>query len=533
MSHPARTNRSLLSCTVVFIFALVVCFAMFPAGTGEAAQALFHWITRILGAPLQVLTFVIVLLLLFLAAGKYGNIRLGSEDPEYSTFSWVSMMICCGISSAMLFWAFTDWAFDFEARKAVVFLGVSSPYETGTAFTFFHWGVSTWAIYCVSGLPIAYYLHVKRHKGLSLSAICMAASADRGGRKARKAVSAVIDVLFLFTCCTGISVALGLSVPMLTRLTALVFGLPVSFTLDIGIIFLISAVFTISSYIGLASGMQKLSRFCVRLVILFVLLVFICGPTLFLMKSTVNAAGMALQNFVRLSLWTDPVAGGGLPEKWTVWYWLYDWSFTPFVGLFVAKISRGRTIRAVIVNMLAGGTLGLFVVFGVLSHYSVAAELNGLVDVTGLVDAGRMSQAIVDVLQTLPSPWLFSALFGLAAVLLLVTSLDSAAYTMSSTLTRNLAADAHPNRHLRMICCLLLVSVPITMLLGDASLETLKTCAIISGVPLCMVLCSLVYAFLRTILRDFGSMNAEAIKNPGRVRESAPGAVSHEPWAES
>lgn len=116
MHSSSRTNRPLLIATAVFIFALVVCFAAFPAATNELAEALFHQVTRVLGTPLQVLTFAIVLLLLFLAASKYGNIRFGSEKPEYSTFSWVSMMICCGISSAMLFWAFTDWAFDFEAR---------------------------------------------------------------------------------------------------------------------------------------------------------------------------------------------------------------------------------------------------------------------------------------------------------------------------------------------------------------------------------------------------------------------------------
>lgn len=533
MRSSTYTDRPLLAGTAILIFFLVICFAVFPAATNKLAEVLFYQITRILGTPLQVLTFAIVLLLIFLASSKYGNIRLGNEKPEYSTFSWISMMTCCGISSAMLFWAFTDWAYDFETRSGLTFLGVSSPYEIGTAFTFFHWGISTWAIYCVSALPIAYYFYVKRNKGLSLSAICLSAFAGRGGPMARRAVSGIIDVLFLFTCCTGISVALGLSVPMLTRLIALMFGLPVSFGLDLTVILLISAVFTISSYLGLASGMQTLSRLCVRLVIIFVLLVFICGPTLFLMKSTVNATGLALQNFVRLSLWTDPVTDCGLPEKWTVWYWLYDWSFTPFVGLFVAKISKGRSVRGVIVSMLVGGTLGLFVVFGVLSHYSVSAELKGLVDVTELVNSGQMSLAVVDVLQTLPIPWLFSIIFGLAAVLLLVTSLDSAAYTMSATLTRNLAANGHPHRHLRMVCCLLLISVPITMLLGSASLETLKTCAIISGVPLCVVLCSLIYAFIRTMLNDFGHMSGEAIRSFNAAGESAVNNASHESFSES
>ena len=155
MRRSATTNHPLLISTVVLIFALVICFAVFPSFTNQFAEILFHQVTGLLGAPLQALTFAIVFILVYLAAGKYGDIRLGNEKPEYSTFSWISMMTCCGISSAMLFWAFTDWAYDFEARSRIGFLGVSSPYEIGTAYTFFHWGLSTWAIYCVPGLPIA------------------------------------------------------------------------------------------------------------------------------------------------------------------------------------------------------------------------------------------------------------------------------------------------------------------------------------------------------------------------------------------
>ena len=524
MTSRTKLDAPLLAITTAVIFVLICGFALFPAETNRAAQWAFDELTTVFGAPLLLVVFCVVLFLLWLAAGKYGHIRLGGGEPEYSTFSWVSMMVCCGISSALLFWAFTDWAYDFDLRARIPILGTASPYETATAYTFFHWGFSTWATYCVASLPIAYHAYVGRNPGLSLSAVY---SAMRGRAPGKRLFTRAVDLVFLFTCCTGISIALGLSVPMITELFAAFFGFHASFTANVLVTLGIAAVFTASSWMGLASGMQRISRLCVRLIFVFVLCVFLVGPSLFLLKSTVNGVGIVLQNFIRMSLWTDPVVNGGFPEKWTVWYWLYDVSFTPFVGMFVTKISRVRTLRGLILNMLGSGSLGAFVVFGVLSHFSVHCDLSGLVPVTELVNAGRMNEAIVGVLHALPVGTLFLVLFGVVATLLLSTTLDSAAYTMAAALTPGLPADGHPLARHRLVCCLLLVAVPLSMMLVNAPLDTLKTCAIISGIPLCFVLGYLIYGFLRWMFQDFGSRSAEEIRAmhgeaPARVVQCCP-----------
>lgn len=500
MQAQQRLDSFLLVCILAVVALLICAFALFPGYSNDLSASLFFFITHALGTPLILLTFLIVVLLLCLACSRYGLIRLGEEKPEYSTFSWVAMMVCCGVSSAMLFWAFTDWAYDFDLRSGAIFLG-GTPYEAGMAFTFFHWGVSTWGIYCVSGLPVAYYFYIRKHEGLRFSAILNAAAGSETG-KWRKAVCRAVDMLFLFTCCTGVSVALGLSVPMITQLVARLCGFEPTFRLDFGVILIIAGIFTVSSYVGLESGMQKLSRLCVWMVFFFIGCVFVCGPTQFMMDSTINGLGVYLTNFFRLSLWTDPIISSGFTQKWTVWYWLYDWSFTPFVGIFVARISRGRTLRGIILSMLGGGTLGVFCVFGVMGNLSIFTEFSGQCNIVALVNSGRMSDAIVSVLHTLPAPEFFSLLFALSALLLLVTSLDSAAYTMAATLTKDLPLHANPRQSLRVFCCLLLVAVPVTMLLSRIPLETLKTCAIISGVPLCALICWLVARFLAALWRD-------------------------------
>ncbi len=513
MRAHAGLDTPLLFATIAIIFSLVGGFALFPEQTNDLAGHAFRLLTSVFGAPLQLIVFLAVFFLLFLAFSKYGNIRLGTGEPEYSIFSWISMMICCGISSAMLFWAFTDWAYDFGLRSLAPFMGVASAYEMGTAYTFFHWGFSTWGIYCISALPIAYYFFVRHHDGLSLSAVFEAVRVCGKNRaRAGNPASRFIDLLFLVSCCTGISIALGLSVPMLTELTASFFGFTPSFALNMGILLAISALFTISSWRGIASGMQTMSRLSIWLVFLLVALVFLLGDAQFMVKSTVNGIGLVIQNFIRMSLWTDPVLDGGFSEKWTVWYWFYDISFTPFVGLFVTRISRGRTVRALIFNMLGSGSAGAFAVFGVLSHHSVACQMSGAVDVIKLIEQGQMNSAVVDVLNTLPASSLLVIIFGAAAALLLCTSLDSAAYTMAATLTPGLPADRHPLARHRFLCCLLLVSVPVAMLLTHAPLETLKTFAILSGVPLAFVLGYVIYGFIRSMSADFGAYSAEEIK---------------------
>ena len=519
MRTPARLDIHLLLATIAVIFSLVGAFALFPVQTNEAAGHAFRFLTSTFGAPLQLIVFLSVLFLLFLALSKYGNIRLGTGEPEYSTFSWISMMICCGISSAMLFWAFTDWAYDFGPRSRAPFMGAASPYEIGTAYTFFHWGFSTWGIYCISALPIAYYFFVRRHDGLSLSSVFEAAHSSLRGdghgagfQRVGLPATGFIDLLFLVSCCTGISIALGLSVPMLTELVASFFGFTPSFSLNMGVLFMISALFTLSSWLGIETGMRAMSRLGIWLIFLLVILILLMGETRFMLKSTVNSIGMVLQNFIRMSLWTDPAQDGGFPEKWTVWYWFYDISFTPFVGLFITRISRGRTLRALIFSMLIGGSAGAFTVFGVLSHHSVACQLSGVVEVVGLVEQGRMNAAIVETLNALPASSLLLIIFGAAAAMLLCTSLDSAAYTMAATLTPGLPANRHPLPRHRFLCCLLLASVPVTTLLSEAPLETLKTFAILSGVPLAFVLGYVVYGFMRDMNADFSKYSPEDIR---------------------
>ena len=186
----------------------------------------------------------------------------------------------------------------------------------------------------------------------------------------------------------------------------------------------------------------------VNLIIGFCLLLFILvvGPTSFLLKTSLNSVGVLMQNFVQMTFWTDPFTESSFVEDWTVFYWAWWIAFAPYVGMFIARISQGRTIQQVIVGMLVFGSLGCWVFYMVIGNYSLFLELEGIVSITGVLNEQSQSAAIVATLRELPLPGLVIAVFAIMAIIFATTTYDSAAYTIASSATHNLPAGSDPAR---------------------------------------------------------------------------------------
>ncbi len=511
-----RLDTFLLSISLGFVIAIVAGLTIFPDKGNEIANYLFSTFNSIFGTPVLLLVFGSVIFLAALGVSKYGNIRLGEGTPEYSTFAWVSMMICAGLGSATVYWAFTEWAYYFNAPPMGVQTGTTAAYELGTAYNLFHWGFSAWAAYCIVSLPVAYHFHVRKNPGLSLSAVCTAIRGDKPVTPLWSAICRVIDVIFIFTIFGALSITLGVSVPMVSEILSSLIGIEPTFNVNLVLILIISAFFSLSSYVGIQKGMARISSMNTYLAIGFCIAVFLIGPTMFIAKSTVNGLGIMIQDFVRMSLYTDPVENGGFPEGWTIFYWLYWITYTPFVSLFVTKVSKGRSIRGVIMNMLLSGSAGCFFFFGILGGLSQSANVNGLVDVAGLVASGEGNQAIVQVMNSLPFSAIFIVLFALVSVLFLSTTLDSAAFTMAATSTKGLKENEEPSPMLRLFWCVMLAAVPLAMMFIEAPLNTIKTCAIVTSIPLMFIIGYMVYGFIKWMRQDYALTSGEDILRQSR-----------------
>lgn len=503
-----KLDKLLIIVSLVLVFGVVGCLYFAPEQSQQVANSIFSIFTDTFGSITLVFTFSGIILLTGISFSKFGSIKLGEGNPEYSTFKWISMMICCGLGSATVYWAFIEWAYYIGTPGLGIEPYSLAAYNMSVPYTMFHWGISAWTLYALAGIPIAYHFYVRKNKGLSMSGIISAIT----GLKQNGIICRIVDILFIFICFGGLSITLGVSVPLVTEIFCHVIGIEPSFIINLLIIVVLSVIYSFSSYIGIQKGMSKISDWNIKLVIVFCVGVLILGPTLFILNNATQSLGLMFQNFIQMSLFTDPIGKSGFPEAWTIFYWLYWITYAPFTGIFIAKVSKGRSIRSVIANTLISGSMGCFFFFGILGSLSVNRQIEGTVDMVGMLANGKGNQAIVDVLNSLPFGSVFMILFCIITLLFLATTLDGAAFTMATTSTIGLKNDEEPNPLLRLFWCVMLALVPLTMILVNADLNTIKTCAILTAVPIIFIMIVMLYGWIKWMLKDYGNLNDNLIK---------------------
>ncbi|SHJ44682.1 betaine/carnitine transporter, BCCT family [Dethiosulfatibacter aminovorans DSM 17477] len=493
-----RIDKLLISVSVSVVLLVVGLLYSFPERSQAVANRIFGAMTNIFGSVTLLFTFLGFLLLVGVAVSKYGKIRLGDEDPQYSTFKWVAMMISCGLGSATVYWAFIEWAYYIGTPGLGIEAGTQRAFEMALPYNMFHWGFSAWTLYALVGLPMCYHFYVRKNQGLSLSAMISAST----GIKQNGFIGRLVDVMFIFICFGGLSITLGVSVPLVSRVLSSVIGIEPSFAMNVVLILVISVVYSLSSYIGIQKGMSRISNWNTKLAIVFCIFIIILGPGMFIINNIVNSLGLMLQNFVQMSLYTDSIGQSGFPQSWTIFYWLYWITYAPFTGIFIAKVSKGRTLRSVIVNTIVSGSIGCFFFFGVISSLSMERQLSGAVDMVGMLANGQDTLAIIEVMNTLPFSEIFMIVFCIVSVLFLSTTLDGAAFTMASTATPGLKENEEPHPMHRLFWCIALALVPLTMIFIGANLNTIKTAAILTGVPIIFIMIVMVKGWMGWMTED-------------------------------
>ena len=367
----------------------------------------------------------------------------------------------------------------------------------------FHWGVVPWALYLLPALPIAYVLYVRKGSVMRMSEAC------RGilGNAVDGPIGKIIDVVVIFSIVGGVGTSLGLSVPLVSALFQDMFGLEDSFLLQMLILGLWTAMIAWSVYNGLNKGIQTLSN--INAILAFVLLFFvlIVGPTVFLLNLWSNSFGLFMDNFFRINFWTDPVDKGGFPEGWTVFYWAWWIAYAPMMGLFVARISRGRTIKELIVNGVVWGSIGCWAFFAIWGGYAIDQSLNGTVDLQAILSAEGIPATVVAVLNTMPGASIIVPLFTLLCFVFLATTVDSSAYMLAAICTKKLTGYEEPARWNRILWTVMLALVGVG-LLSVGGLKAVQISTILVALPMIPVLIIMASSLVRWAYQDFGEQLA-------------------------
>ncbi len=493
---------------IVIIVSLALPLVLFPdpvrAGVGE----LLAFITGQLGWLLLLFGFACLLFLAWLAFSRYGDIKLGGADepPEFSKRSWVAMLFCAGIGIAIVNWAFVEPIYLMNEPAMGIAGGSVQAIEWATMYSQFHWGIIPWAIYSIATVPVAYSLYVRRRPYLRFSS----AAKPLLGHHSDGAIGKLIDLIVILSILGGVGTSLGLSIPLVTGLLGTLFELENTAGLNIVVLVIWTGIFSYSAYMGLGKGIKVLSDINISMAFGLLAFVLLVGPTIFIFKLWSNSLGLYLDNFIHIALWTDPVTDSGFTEKWTVFYWAWWIAYAPMMALFIARISRGRTIREVILNEVLWGSAGCMAFFAIWGGYSVYLETQALVNVSEILMREGTAGAVIAVMQSLPGGWLLLAVFTLLCFIFLATTLDSAAYTLASVSTRNLSGYQEPARWNRLLWAFLIAIVGVALLMVGG-LDIVQVSTLLFSLPMMVVLIVLCWALYKQLKQDFPELSQRPV----------------------
>ncbi|QBJ78728.1 BCCT family transporter [Aquitalea sp. USM4] len=507
MSKPNRRDMPLALVSLVIVFAMVMVMIFMPQASIAVADRLMYWCTTLFASPILLFAFCSVLFVIWLGMSKYGLIRLGEGGPDYSTLSWIFMFIMSGMGSSALYWGFLDWAYYYQTPGLNLPPASPQALKYSVAYSLFHSGLSAWAMYAVGSVAMCYYFHVRKNKGLSLAAIVGSIT----GRKPDGALGRLVDLLFMLCMFGALTISLVLTATTFTRLLSTLTGIPDNFVTQLVVILSVAVLFTLSSWVGMDGGMKRLSQMVCWGVLALAAYVYLLGPTHFITSNVLSSLGLMLSSFIDMSLFTDPLGDGKFTREWTVFYWLWWISYAPGVALFVTRVSRGRTIREVLLAMMLGGCAGIWFVYGVLESYSVHSFITGLVAVPQVLQDQGGESAIAQLLALLPAGRVVIAFFLAVMAIFLAAHMDAVGYAVSATCTRNLAEGEDPSPVDRLFWCVMLTLVPLAMIFAKAPLNTMKTTVIVTAIPFAIITLVKVYGLLKWLREDYGDVPAHRI----------------------
>lgn len=471
--------------------------AVFINNLFTAVTSNFKWMYLLYG-------FFCVSFLLWSALSRWGNVKLGDpeDEPEFSTYKWAVMIFCAGIGIGIARWAFVEPAYYISTPPLGIAAGSTAAAEWAGMLGQFHWGITPWAIYALPALPIGYAIHVKKIKSSRLSTACKGLL----GSRVDGLLGKVIDVLIIFGMIGAVGTSLGLAVPLVSALVSHFFGMGQSFFLQMIVLLAFVLVVCVTVFCGLKKGIAKLYDIKVYLAYFLIIFVFIAGPSIYILNTWVNSLGLLVTNFIRMSLFTDPIAHTGFPESWTVFYWAWWIGYSPMMGIFVAKISKGRTIRELVICELTAGSLGCWVFFAVFGGYSINLQMNDILNITAMIKTMSADETIFAILNTLPlAEWVVVPAFAALCLVFLSAIISSSAYSLSTLVQKDLGGDEEPSNYVSTLWAVLL-GIYAAGLLATGGLMSVQLSSIILSLPLMLIMIAMVISYMKWIREDYGDV---------------------------
>lgn len=465
---------------------------------------------------LGVMFFVFFVVLL--AFSKYGSIKLGKDDdePEYSTFAWFTMLFSAGMGIGLVFWSIAE-PITHYANPPFGQGKTPDAVETAMRYAFFHWGLHPWAIFVVVGMALAYAQFRKGLPGLISSTLYPVL-----GERINGPWGKAVDILAVWATLFGVATSLGLGALQINSGLEAVFHIPNNNTVTVIIIAVVTVLFITSAVTGIERGILWLSNTNVIIAVLLMIFMLAVGPTRFILNLFTDSLGTYFQNIIRMSFWTDPVKQGGWVGGWTIFYWAWWIAWAPFVGGFIARISKGRTIREFLIGVLVAPTVFSLIFISV---FGGAGLHLALFTKAGIVEAvkANVASALFVTLSQYPLGVILSTLAIILIGTFFITSADSATFVVAMLTS---GGDLHPKTGLKVTWGVVEGAIAAVLLLSGG-LTALQTASIAAAFPFMIVMFFMCYAMYKAVKME-SSPELAAVKS-GKTAEHGQTQASLEP----
>lgn len=426
---------------------------------------------------------------------KYGYIKLGKDDdqPEYSYLTWFAMLFSAGMGIGLVFWGVAEPMYHYY-EPPVGEGETAAAARTALRYSFFHWGLHPWGIYAIVALALAYFQFRKGSRGVISQCL-----RPLFGDKVDTKTGVLVDTIAVYATIFGVATSLGLGAIQISGgLSHLTPAIPNNTTTQLLIIFIVTVLFMLSAQTGLNKGIKLLSNLNVALAVGLMLFLLFTGPTNFIMDVFTTTIGNYMQNLPSMSFKLSPFEQNNWYQSWTIFYWAWWIAWAPFVGTFIARISKGRTIREFIIGVLAVPTLVCGLWFSVFGGSAIYLERFKNATIMEVMNDSGMETALFYVLEHFPLGTIMSGLAIILICTFFVTSADSATFVLGMQTTNG---SLNPPNSVKFIWGVI-QSAAAAILLWTGGLQALQTASIIAAFPFTIIMILLVISLIQAFKKE-------------------------------
>lgn len=492
-----KTRKIIDPATTIIPFTIILALCLFFVIKPESSTKIIGTIRGFLGNQCGLYYLLvglgILLISFYIAFSDIGKIKLGKKDekPKYNFFEWGAMIFTCGLAADILFYSCCEWIYYAQEIHLTELGDIQSWAST---MPIFHWGPIPWSFYAVLAAAFGFMLHVRGAVKQKYSEACRPLL----GSKTDKLHGKIIDVLAVIALIAGTATTFSVATPLLSASITTLIGVPDTKYLTIAILLVICLVYTITVVTGM-KGVSYLANVCMYVfgVLLLYVLIF-GGKARYSLETGFSAIGNTIQNFFGLSTYTDPLRKNSFAQNWTIFYWAYWLVWCVASPFFMGVISRGRTVKQVILGAYAFGMSATLISFIILGNYGLGKQMMGEADFISIYNTtGNLYKTVITIIKTIPCYQIVLVLLIVSMIAFYATSFDSITLVASQYSYKQIKKDEPASIRIRLFWAILLIMLPIALIFNESSMANLQSVSIIAAFPIGIVIIMIIISFIK------------------------------------